>query len=323
MNMNIDLLNKEIKKKTKIFCISPIIPSFSSVLKEVDFFTENNIRIQKKLKEIVFFSCYFYCFQECNSVSLNSVNEYKIEEKQMNKKYVVFKYLKEEKRYFIDYFSSNKLYLDKKNYIRNLFISFNQLLKITIEMNKKAICYFDWKRENIFFNEKAYIKLESFENCIDYAFITHEYIEKLIINKSEKDLYYTPLEVIIIYYMIKKDYFTLSSAILNEIYDYVKKRQFISISYPEFISLFQIYINHSRKEIIIQLSKYINTWDNYGLTIIYIHYLEEYIKNNPYDTKYHFIPKWLLLLKKNFSNNPLQRESLIQTQEKFQDLFTF
>jgi hypothetical protein len=324
---NIELLKQEIKKKTKKQ-VNPLQPySYISTIHEYNFFCENSIHIQQKLREILHFPCHFYCLQEWNYLSIKEINENNVEKRNINKKYVLFKYIKILKIPFIEYFSRYTMKQDiissKKNYIRDLLNSYEKLLNTIIKLNKKGICYFHWKKENIFFDEKEFPILENFEKSIVYSSLTCDYIIKIIDYsiKVENKYNYLPIEVFIIYYIHKYDYTSLSFHNLEEIYVLLKKN-FHLLSLEEFTSSFQSLVNRDKKYIISYLFKFISTWDNYGLSILYLEYLEDIVKKNPYDTKYHIIPKLISNLKKNTSNIPFQRENVILTQETFYNLIS-
>ena len=317
---NIELLKQEIEKKEKKYHVSPI--EYTSVIQEFHFFSENDILIQNKLKEIPFFHYHFYCFEKHHFLAIQEVNEEKMEKKEIKKKYLLFRYKKERKVYLEDYFSrysllSNSL-LTKNTYIRNLIQLYEKMLQTLIKMNKSGICYFNWKKDNIFMNEKDYPILENFDKSIDFSSINEEYISKLC--KVEKELKYMPLESIILCFTIKYEYNSLSIGILEDLFIKLKK-QLSSLQYEEFISLFQPFINLSKKDIINKLMNSINTWDNYGLSILFTDYVEDLIKKNRFETKFPFLPKWLLILKKNADINPKKRENLEKTLELFKDLF--
>jgi hypothetical protein len=197
-----------------------------------------------------------------------------------------------------------------------LVLSFEYLLNSIIQLNKKRICYFQWSTENIYFNDKDQPILENFDNSIEYQNIST--INPLLL-KTKTFHKNQPLEVFILYYMIKHEYDTLSSSSLEEIY---KNITFITISYQDFISLYQPLINLPKKTIFMKLTSFIETWDNYGLCSIYLEFIEKIILHSAFDTKFHFLPKWRALLKKNTSNDPFLREKLQVTEERFQQILS-
>ena len=307
MDFNIDLLNKEIQSYNKLSNKKLFFTDFHSEWKEYSFFTKNSIEIQELLKEISFYSYYFHCFQQYTLADFP-------EKKDLEPKYVILKYLFVTKTYFNDYlvishdiFNNIEL---KKKFIQKLVLSFEYLLNSIMELNKKKICYFQWSTENIYFNDKDQPILENFDNCLKYQDFS---INLLNFHK------YQPLEVFILCYMIKYDCETLSLSILEEIY---KNITFVSIFYQDFISLYKPFTNLPKKKIFMKLFSFIETWDSYGLCSIYLEYVEKIILHTPFDTKFHFLPKWRSLLKKNISNNPFMREKLQVTYKQFQQILS-
>jgi hypothetical protein len=71
-----------------------------------------------------------------------------------------------------------------------------------------------------------------------------------------------------------------------------------------------------------KLISFIETWDSYGLCSIYLEHVEKIILHTPFDTKFHFLPKWRSLLKTNISNNPSMREKLQVIHEQFQQILS-
>jgi len=317
-----NLLEKEIqeKKKKLAFSYQPNI-TYEKVLFENDFFTQNSIQIQEKLKTMDYHFNYVYCFQDYSTADIINVG------KRINNsnKYVWMTFIKLKKIPLLQYLNK---FTSSKCYISNLILTYEKLLSSLIQINKIGICYLNWNENNIFINEKEYPILSNFEYGINYSLdFSKEYWSK-VMNKASKE--FLPIEVYFLNEINrinennKFNYQVLSSSVLEDIYIAMKDQsQTISnISYDEYISLFQIYINKTIEETIRSLCKFIPTWDNYSLSKFYLALLDKYIQSNPYDTKYPFIPKWNSLLKKNVSLNPTKRESLLKTQAEFTNFFS-
>ena len=82
------------------------------------------------------------------------------------------------------------------------------------------------------------------------------------------------------YFILINDEKTISYSQIEELsYNYVKSisfLEFFSESYREnykkkCVNFLKKYINKSREEIITDILKYINTWDNFSLSILYLH----------------------------------------------------
>ena len=354
ININIDLLDQEIiknkKRKNHNKCkkIGKTPNNNDSILQEFNFFSQNSIKIQNKIKEIPFYTTMFDCFSKYSFVDFNELNNDKnnepiennepIKKYDLNKKYIIVKYLKKDIPilYFNNYFLLDNLESPKnKNiFIKKLLETYDDLLKSLIQLNNKSICYFNLNStENIYFNEKMELIIEgkSFEKSIDYDYSNKNFcldiikiVEELLIITHE-NIHSFPPEVFIIHYLIKKDVFSLSFSIIQEICNEMEKIYFHfhdekkiyqNIS-KDISTLLSPWINKPKEEVIKFLSKFIYTWDNYCLSLLYIKMIHNIIKNLNYDTKYTFLSKWIILLKKNISINPLKRESLENTLEEY------
>jgi len=349
-NINIELLEQEIDKNNKKVNKNNKNKNKnieSSILQELNFFSQNSIKIQNKIKEIPFYATKFHCFSNYSLVDFNEINKdtNTIEKHDLNKKYIIIKYLKKniQSLSFDSYFFSENLNLPKnKNiYIKKLLETYHDLIKSLLQLNNKSICYFSLNStENIFFNEKKELIIENFEKSIDYSKKPKPFFLDIIkiINESLtcENIHYFPPEIFIIHYLIKKDVFSLSFSIISEISGemekvYINSKNNNSNSnnsnniyskvniYQDVSSLLSPLVNKTKEEVIDRLSKFIYTWDNYCLSLLYIKMIN-IIKIMNYDTNYTFLSKWIILLKKNIYFNPLKRENMENTLEEYNSL---
>ena len=79
------------------------------------------------------------------------------------------------------------------------------------------------------------------------------------------------------------------------------------------------YINKPKLEIISQILTYSNTWDNYELSVLYLHILGNVVR--VFSLKDTFINKLTNILSKNIGPDPLKRETIIASIEKLDKLF--
>lgn len=312
------LLEKEIQEKRKKKTYRKTF-NYEKVLFENDFFIQNSIQIQFKLLKIDYHFYHFHCFHDISNGTLLNEGKPIIN----SKSYIFMNFMKTNKIPLLQYLTKKN---DSNSYIKNLILTYQKILLSLQKINKIGICYFNWNKNNIFINENdEYPILSNFECSIDNSLVyNYEYWNK-IIDKSNND--FLPIEVWFLYEINKYNYsnpdtFTtnLSSSNLEDIY--IARKEEMNISYDEYISLFQNYNYKPLKEIIQTITNYISTWDNYSLSKIYLHLIEQYLRSNPYDTKYPFLPKWHSLLKKNVSLNPLKRESLFKTQIVFENILS-
>ena len=77
--------------------------------------------------------------------------------------------------------------------------------------------------------------------------------------------------------------------------------------------------NSPKSDIIHDILSYSDTWDNYSLSIIYLHVIGTIIK--VFSLKNNFMNQFLTLLIKNIHPNPLKRENLKETQQNYENLY--
>jgi hypothetical protein len=87
----------------------------------------------------------------------------------------------------------------------------------------------------------------------------------------------------------------------------------------ECIDYLKKYINVSKSDIIVDLIKNVETWDNYSISVIYVHIIGTIMKS--FSLKEDFMKHFLLILLKNISPDPSKRETLEETLYKYDKLF--
>lgn len=312
MDINIDLLNQEIyiKKKNMAFPRINNNKQWEKILLENDFFTQNSIKIQEILKTIDFYQQHLHCYYDYSHADILQNGKYI----KNQKSYIWFNYIKLKKYSLLSYLEIKNENTNNKNFLRRLVFSYQKLLTSLIKINEKKICYFNLNENNIFINENEYPILTNFEYSLDYTFQNGM---KIIENVNKE---YLPIEIHILYYISRHNYDVFTLSLLDDIYIFLKNK--FPISYQEFIDIFKIFNLKTIKEVFKQLTEFISTWDNYSLSKIYLPLVENFIKRNPYDTKYHFLPKWHSLLKKNLSLSPNNRHNLLNTKIMFDNILS-
>jgi hypothetical protein len=79
------------------------------------------------------------------------------------------------------------------------------------------------------------------------------------------------------------------------------------------------YINKPKNEIIIEILQYSHTWDNYELSILYLHIIGNL--QRVFSLKDTLINKLTCILSKNIGPDPLKRDTLTKSIEKYNNLF--
>ena len=309
-------LNKDSQKK------EDNNPTDNHKIKELTFSTINGIKLCNKIKIIPY---YFNDFKIV--VSYNHIREFKRLSKIIDDskgQYVMLKYnVQDIQQYNL---KDHLICISTpKEVILFSLETYLYLLNHLLLLYKNKISFFDLHHNNIFITKYKNPILSNFENSILIEELNEEYITKII--KSTNDFTYKPLEVHILFYLIINNESSLSSSLSYEICEHFMKNihvlsffdQTIREKYKkECTASLNKYINKSRSVIITDIIKYSNTWDNYGLSILYLHIF--FVELNSFSLKDTFVNDFLNILFKNISANPSNRLSLEDTLNSYNDL---
>jgi len=209
--------------------------------------------------------------------------------------------------------------------------SYTHLLK-SLQMLKHAkICHFDIKAANIVYDD-----VKSLPIIIDFGLSID------IGNLNMKELYNSfymfdtiyyiwPLEVHLINYILHQNDTLTEPEMRQMAKDYVKNNIVLRAFSPSFIKKYEEecyyelskYIGKDSDAIIQRILKYWHTWDNYGLSLLYIKLLYYLIRNNDGALiKNKFITFFIELCLKNIHPNPKKRLSIEETLKLF-NLFLY
>ena len=306
---NIDEYNNE-KNQTNIACY--------------DFFSMNQIKISEILTKIPYYSNYYDIFVDYDFVDIGRIGEKIIENVGLDLKYIVFNYNDEKRIGFRDFLFN--LSFGNKKFIFSILNTYTNLLNNLIKLNQNGVCFFELCSENIVFSPNSTPFLTNFSNSLIISDLNTSYIQNIVKNISNYT--YKPLEIHVLFYLIVNDEKTLSLSFIQDIcINYVKTMDILSLfsqNYKESyekacIETLKKYINKPKLAIIADILNYSQYWDNYSLSILYLHIIGNI--SNFFSLKGTFMNKFTLLLIKNIHPNPLKRETLQETSENFDNLF--
>lgn len=313
INKRLKLLDKEdndsckmkIKTKTKI----------------LNFFLQNEIKISEILKKVVYYKNYFNILIEYNYMKIANINDKNIkkiiENEEKKEKYVLCKYNHHKSIDFVDFVFNLP---NPKLFIFHILDSYKHLLDILIKINENNICFFNLSSINICFHDNYRPFINNFEKSILISELDVNYITSII--ERTNNFVNKPLEVHVLFYLMKNDELTLSYTFIECICDnYVKQLNILdffpeidkSIYKKECIESLKKYINQPKEGIIIDILKNVIIWDNYSLSILYLHSFCNIIQN--FSLKDTFMNEFVNILLKNIHPNPSKRETLKNTQE--------
>ena len=215
-----------------------------------------------------------------------------------------------------------------KQFIFHVIESFSYILSSLITLNYNNICFFNLSPQNIVFNLDCGEKpiLQNFQYSLQTEKLNKTYITNII---SKLDDYtYKPLEIHILFYLIKNNFNTISYSFIEEICEvYVSNLrilEFFSKNYKESyknscIQTLRKYINMPKNDIIEDILSLSDKWDVFSLSVLYLHIF--YNISRAFSLKQTFINKIIIELSKNIHPNPVIRNSLENLLENFNILF--
>jgi len=303
-----------------------------------DFFSINEIKIGEIIEEIPYYRNYYDVLTDYDFIDIGKIGEKIIENvdldsKNKNTKYVIFNYNDEKRIGFRDFlfnFTNNKNNknnnINNKQFVFNILNTYSFLLNSLIKLNENGICFFDLSTENIAFSTYSSPFLNSFKNSLIISDLNTSYIANIV--KNIDDYTYKPLEVHVLFYLIVNNEETMSLSFIEAISNnYVKNMDVLSLFSQNYKNSYETscvetlkkYINKSKLAIIADILNYSKYWDNYSLSILYLHIIGNISKC--FSLKGTFMNKFTLLLIQNIHPNPLKRETLKETSKNYDKLF--
>jgi len=308
-----------------------------------DFFSVNEVKICEKIKEIPYYSNDFYIVEQCNFIKIGEMSKKSVQilqninktddidtnenrNEKTKEKYVLLQYKKKKSIDSIPFEKWLFSFSRPKTFIFHVLSSYSSLLQTFITLHENDICFFDLSTKNIFFKQNNNPFLENFGHSLLRNKLDESYISKIITKIND----YTckPLEVYVLFYLIVNNEETLSyhfiETIVSFFIDNMNVLTLFTENYRETykqqcIDVLKIYINRPKSEIIRGLLTNCETWDNYSLSILYLHMIGTIIR--VFSLKEGFMFSFLKLLTQNISPNPSKRESLKNTQYHYEKLF--
>ena len=296
-----------------------------------DFFSINEIKIGEIIEDIPYYRNYYDIITDYDFIDIGKIGEKIIENvdldtKNKDKKYVVFNYNDEKRIGFSDFLFKLPNNTNNKQFVFNILNTYSFLLNSLIKLNDNGVCFFELNTENIIFSSYSRPFLKSFKNSLIVSDLNTSYIANIV--KNIDTYTHKPLEVHVLFYLIVNNEETMSLSFIEAISNnYVKNMDVLSLfsqNYKESfekscVETLKKYINRSKTAIITDILKYSKYWDNYSLSILYLHIIGNISKF--FSLKGTFMNKFTLLLIQNIHPNPLKRESLKETSKNYDKLF--
>ena len=307
---------------------------YISKIQRYDESARNEIRIGKMIQNIGGFEDHFspilkFCNIDIASIKDKEINKCTILKKHPSKKFIVMKLRYVDGNDFIDYLIGQK---NSVQLVSNIILSYNHLLTTLSMLIENQILHYDIKGTNILFDiEKESPILIDFGLSIEIEKIDFNDNENILI-KNLKEIFYVSapeyylwsLEIHYLCYILHKNKEPTETELIELATKYVNKNKALNKNFSDW------FLKKYKEKCIRQLKKYNNmkyidrikhlfsywkTFDNYGLSIMYLKFLR-YININGFLDN-HFILFFSKLLLKNIDPNPDNRLSIVETIHTF------
>lgn len=323
MDINLELVEKILNKKSKV--TNKYISSTETVICLYDFFCINNIKICEKIKENYNLPNNYLIINDYNPISINEINEKKYNyNTNINNKYVLLEYNSEK---HLDFYNFLFNLPNPKLFIFHLLDSYEFLLNSLSKLQEINVCFFNLSVKNVVFTKKYKPILQNFETSLLLDKCCNiEYFLKMF-DKID-DYVCKPIEIHVIFYLIKNNEDSLSFSSIDSICNnFVKNTEILSLFpqnfkeeyYKTCMNCLKKYINKPKIEIIKSILTYSNTWDNYELSILYLHIIGKV--STTFLLKDTFMNKLIIILTKNIGADPTTRNTIIETINHLDALF--
>jgi len=289
-----------------------------------DFSFVNGLLISKKLKRIQFYRERYNLIENAEFIKIQNEKE----NTDIREKYVLYKNNTE----MISFVSFLFHLPNIKVFLLYLMDSYSYLLYSLKILEREKICFFHLSTQNIVFSDNYNPILHEFqgslllEKCLSSD--SYSYITEIINNRQ--NFTYTPLEVRLLFFIIKNKKYTVTKSEIEDISIHYTRSlsvlEFFSprekeIYYNECVSFLTPYINKAKTDIIHEILNFIKTWDNFSTSLLYLHIVQHVICFFSPCQASEFIKDWCILLKENIHPNPLKRETLENTHIRFETLY--
>jgi hypothetical protein len=304
------------------------MPKLKSKIIKHDFYAVNELQICEKIKKINYYINSYHIVDSYDFINISQLNDKYIDKININNKtrYLTLNYKNND---FTNFNSFLLNFDDIKLLIFNIIESFSYLLNSLYSLNEHNICFFNLCPQNIVLLNNCGEKpiLQNFKYSLRYEKLNEEYFSKIINNLNDNYIY-KPIEVHVLFYLIKNDINTISYSFIEEICEiYVNNLsvlQFFSQKYVEdykksCIETLKKYINQDKREIIKILLKNIELWDIFSISVLYLHIIGNILQI--FSLQGTFISKLFVELSKNIHPNPEKRYDLETMREIYNKLF--
>jgi hypothetical protein len=297
---------------------------------KLNFFIQNELTTHQKLFHINNRKKHFYICENASELKITEIqdDDTTIEEtRSIKDNTILFEFEKRELIYLKNYLKNLLKECNYTKYILTIIQNYKHLLNSLQLLVDNHIFHNHINFDSIVIDKFDCTLLSNFSFSIDYLHPNiDEYIKHFII-AYEPSYIEWPIELHILSYLLTNKLNSLSSYnIENIINDVVKNNHIlnsfgdvvVSLYKTEALEYFNKYVNQSYHFILTDILQFVNTWDNYSLSILFLRILIGI--HRTIEIKNKFIILFMKLLVGNIHLNPLKRLSIEITMERFNTL---
>ena len=300
---------------------------------KTNFFTQNELTIHQKIFKIPNRKQYFYI---CENISELKITEFieddgKIKgKKTKNDDTILLEFEERELTNFKKYLNNinkgndNFTLYSSKIYISTIICCYKKMLNLLQLLIDNNICHNYINFNSIVIDNFNCPLLSNFSFSIDYSHTNiNDYLKHFIVTYDPCYIEW-PIELHILSYLLTNKLTSLSEYNIENIINEVVKNNnilntfgdsLVSLYKQESLKYFNRYVNQTYEFIVSDILKYIHTWDNYALSILYLRILISLHKTIKIKNK--FIILFMKLLVNNIHLNPEKRDSIDITINNF------
>ena len=275
--INVGSIDRHIVRAPTI--IEETEPDCRNIVRSHTFFSQNELRISDIVKNIPFYFFDFSVVREHKFVKIGKMNNIVADkcESVTNERFLLCTYDNCPIIAFNDFLYGLPT---PTLVLKHIFETYSHLLASLTKLNNAGICFFNLSSETIKIRENFAPILTGFDKSLSIESLDEQYISEFI--RNTRDYTYKPIEVHILFYLICRDESIITYSLADTICsNYVKQllvlrffsREQISVFETKTMQFIEQFINRRRSDIIIELLYSVNTWDNYSLSVIYLHLL--------------------------------------------------
>ena len=303
---------------------------FKTRITKYEFYSVNEVQISDKIKVLPYYFTKYNVINNYEFINISQLNDKYIEKINLNDN-IRYLNLNYKNAVFTDFNTFLFNFKTIKLFVFAIIETFSKLLDSLSELNDNNICFFNLCPQNIvFLGESIGIEkpiLQDFQYSLQILKLNESYFSK-IINNLDNFYIYKPLEVHVLFYLIKNDINTISYSFIEEICEiYTNNLTILSFFSDKYIESYKQlcidslkkYINKNKGEIIEDILQNVDTWDIFSLSVLYLHIIGNILKT--FSLQGTFISKLFFELSKNIHPDPLKRYDLDLMREIYNKLF--